>query len=164
MSEESYAKFCKNMNLFEPFEPNTKIAIALSGGIDSMALVILTNKWLKNSNRGSLIALTVNHNLQKSSQADSKKVGMICQGLGIEHQVLDWKHDEITSNVQSQAREARYNLLKEYCLKEDILHLFIAQHLEDKIENFFIKLSRSSGIFGLTENKIMFLQNIRICK
>ncbi|AVP87302.1 Putative tRNA(Ile)-lysidine synthetase [Candidatus Phycorickettsia trachydisci] len=163
MNIKSYKKFCENIAYFNPFEKQTKIAVALSGGIDSMALTILTAKWLGEFG-GNLVALTVNHNLQKTSAKDAKKVGDICAQIRIKHEILEWKHGEITSNVQSQAREARYKILTDYCKQNDILHLFVAHHLEDKVENFFIKLSRSSGIFGLIESKVMFLNNVRICR
>lgn len=163
MLAESYKKFCENIQYFEPFEAQTKIAVALSGGIDSMALTILAQKWLREFG-GSLVALTVNHNLQKTSKEDAKKVDKICTKLEIKHEIIEWKHYGVDSNIQSEARRARYDLLTEYCKQNDILHLFVASHLEDKVENFFIKLSRSSGIFGLIESKIIFLNNIRICK
>jgi len=163
MDIKSYKKFCENIVSFEPFEAQTKIAVALSGGIDSMALTILTQKWLQELG-GNLVALTVNHNLQETSEEDARKVGDICIKLGIKHETLEWKHDKITSNIQSEAREARYKLLTDYCKQNDILHLFVAHHLEDIVENFFIKLSRSSGIFGLLESKVMFLNNVRICR
>jgi len=163
MVVKSYKKFRENIVYFEPFEAQTKIVVALSGGIDSMALTILTHKWLEKIG-GNLVALTVNHNLQETSTEDAKKVGDICAKIGIKHEILEWKHGEISANIQSEAREARYKLLTDYCKQNDILHLFVAHHLEDKVENFFIKLSRSSGIFGLLESTVMFLNNVRICK
>lgn len=163
MLAKSYKKFYENIKCFEPFEKQAKIAIALSGGIDSMALTILTQKWLEEFG-GHLVALTVDHNLQQTSKKDAEKVGEICTKLGIKHIILEWKHNGIISNIQSEARKARYDLLAEYCKQNEILHLFVASHLEDRVENFFIKLSRSSGLFGLIESKVMFLNNIRICK
>lgn len=163
MLAKSYEKFRENIKCFEPFEKQTKIAIALSGGIDSMALTILSQKWLQEFG-GSLVALTVNHNLQETSKKDADKVGKICTTLGIKHEIIEWQHDEINSNIQSEARNARYDLLTEYCKQNDILNLFVASHLEDRVENFFIKLSRSSGIFGLIESKMIFLNNVRVCR
>jgi tRNA(Ile)-lysidine synthase len=54
--------------------------------------------------------------------------------------------------------------LTEFCKKHDIIHLFTGHHLEDRIENFFIKLSRASGIFGLIEPQQNFINNVRVCK
>jgi tRNA(Ile)-lysidine synthase len=72
--------------------------------------------------------------------------------------------EKVDSNIQAKAREARYCLLTNYCQQNDIIHLLTGHHLEDRVENFFIKLSRASGIFGLIEPCQNFTDNVRICK
>jgi tRNA(Ile)-lysidine synthase len=164
MFEKIYTKFLINLDFLQLFEANPKIAIALSGGSDSMALLLLAKRWINQVN-GELTAITVNHNLRDSSGDEAIAVGQICQKLNIKHVILDWHHNVvINSNIQAKAREARYNLLTTYCKEHDILHLFTGHHQDDQVENFFIKLSRASGIFGLVENNYNFINNVRVCK
>jgi tRNA(Ile)-lysidine synthase len=164
MYSKIYTKFLTNIDRLQPFETYPHIAVALSGGVDSMTLVVLTKKWLEQIGGGQLTAITIDHHLRAESSEESREVGKICENLNIKHQILHWRHNGVTNNIQAKAREARYKLLTEYCNNKDILHLFIGQHSEDKIENFFIKLSRASGIFGLIDSEQNFINNIRICK
>jgi tRNA(Ile)-lysidine synthase len=164
MPDQIHEKFSISIGLLQPFEPIPNIAVAVSGGADSLALMILTNKWLKQIGGGNLTAITVNHNLRDNSLQEALEVGSICQQLNIKHIILEWQHEKIVSNIQAKAREARYELLTTYCRRHDILHLFTGHQLEDAVENFFIKLSRASGIFGLIQSNTSFINNVRICK
>jgi tRNA(Ile)-lysidine synthase len=81
---------------------NEPIALAVSGGPDSMAMLhMLHEKGVK------LIALTVNHNLRLEAIEEAQYVASICKELGYKHVILEWKHEGITSNVHDQARDAR---------------------------------------------------------
>ena len=161
--DKLYEKFLQNLGHLQPFGQNPTIAIALSGGIDSVAMMLLTHKWAKEI-KGQIVALTVNHNLRENSTQESIQVAGICKRLNIEHAILQWHHESINSNIQALARQARYNLLTKYCLERDIIHLFIGQQLDDSVENFFIKLSRGSGLWGIIDNCQNFVNNIRICR
>jgi tRNA(Ile)-lysidine synthase len=163
ISETFIEKFLSNIEQLQPFEDRPKIAVALSGGIDSMALLLLTKQWLTKIS-GQLIAITVDHNLRPEASLEAIFVGKICKKLNIEHTILQWQHSEISSNIQAKARKARYNLLTKYCQEHDILHLFVGHQMQDSVENFFIKLSRGSGIFGLIANNCNFIHNVRVCK
>jgi tRNA(Ile)-lysidine synthase len=168
MFTQLYAKFLKNIELLQPFEAQPTVAVALSGGVDSMSLLLLTAKWLQD-NGGKLVALTVNHNLRPESSQEAAMVASICASLQIadvtiEHVILPWHYQSQGFKNQDQARSARYALLSDYCRQHDILHLFVGHHLQDSVENFFIKLSRASGIFGLASSIEHFTSNVRICK
>lgn len=161
--EKVFAKFIKNIEQLQPFESKPKIAIALSGGIDSMALLLLCKQWIENID-GELIALTVDHALRAESSLEAMEVGLICAKLNVKHAILRWKHLGINTNIQAKARQARYELLTQHCQDHDTLHLFTGHQMQDTVENFFIKLSRGSGIFGLATSNSNFIKNIRICK
>ncbi len=132
------------------FEPQPTIAIATSGGADSMALLLLAKAWA-NAQGGKIIAITVNHNLRTEAEEEALQVASWCKKLGIEHKILHWEHTEKPiSSIQTKAREARYLLLTGYCRDNNILHLLTAHHLDDQIETMFFRLARGSKLSGLS--------------
>jgi len=64
--------------------------------------------------------------------------------------ILSWKGKVPTSNIQKKARDIRYTMLSNYCLKNKVKYLITAHHGDDQIENFFIRLLRGSGLTGLS--------------
>jgi tRNA(Ile)-lysidine synthase len=138
-----------------------RIAVAISGGVDSTSLLILAKEWA--SSLGiKIIALTVDHQLRMNSDLESEKVKNLCKQFNIEHHILKWEHGEIIASIEKKAREARYNLMTNFCLANGIECLLVGHTLDDRIENFFIRLSRGSGIHGLSSNNIMNFNNIII--
>jgi len=131
-----------------PFEPRPALAIALSGGIDSMALILLAERWAR-THDARLIALTVDHGLRPESAAEAEWVRDWCAARGIEQHTLHWHPPETISNIQMQARDARYRLLTDYCREHHILHLLTAHHRDDQAETLFFRLARGSSIAGL---------------
>lgn len=132
-----------------PLKHCTTIAVAVSGGSDSMALVHLMHQWAKEHNK-KIIALTVNHQLRPESTQEATQVHQWLAASGIEHHILLWQHKEKPeSNIQEQARQARYHLMTEWCKQHNITHLVTAHHLNDQAETFLIRLLRGSGVDGL---------------
>ena len=128
-----------------------KIAVAVSGGADSLALTFLVVEWLKQFKGATLIALTVNHNLRKESFYEAQRVHEILANHKIEHHILDWYHKEkILSNIQHKARLARRELLTKWCIDNDIKYLLTAHTKNDLVETFFMNIFRGSGIYGLS--------------
>jgi tRNA(Ile)-lysidine synthase len=156
-------KFSENLNKLYPFEHPTTFAVAVSGGADSLALLVLAKKWAEEKNH-KIVALTVDHGLRSESAAEAEYVAKICKQSLIEHYTLKWQHSGVTSNIQETARAARYELLTELCNSRGILHLLTAHHVDDKIENFFIRLSRGSGLMGFAEHNIHYHNNIEILR
>jgi tRNA(Ile)-lysidine synthase len=144
-----YKNFVKSIESFGPYENNPVVAVAVSGGIDSLALVFLARDWLRSIN-GKVIALTVNHNLRKEALDEALSLQKLLQRNGIEHHILDWNHDKVVSNIQEKAREARLGLLTDWCSINNILHLLLAQHSQDQAETLLIRMCRGSGLNGLT--------------
>jgi len=125
-----------------------KIAVGVSGGADSLALVLLLDEVFKNSGC-RLSAITVNHHLRPEADAEAAYVARLLAGYGIEHHILDWHHEEIVSGVEEKARTARYALIREWCRKQGIVNLMTAHHRKDQAETFMIRLQRGSGADGL---------------
>ena len=110
--------------------------------------------------------LIVNHKLRKESNREALKVKNILKKHNIESVVLNWKGKIPKSNIQKNARNMRYSLMSKYCLKENIKYLITAHHMDDQIENFFIRLLRGSGLKGLSsmQEKVNYNNNLKIIR
>jgi tRNA(Ile)-lysidine synthase len=126
---------------------DSKIAIGVSGGSDSMGLVLLLREYCSPSN---LTLITIDHNLRKESADEALQVSQWARELNLAHEILVWRQHTAQGNLMSNARNARYKLLTDFCKKRGILYLFIGHTLDDQIETFFINLERGSGIDGLS--------------
>ena len=139
--------FNNNLNSILSVKP-LSIAVAVSGGSDSMALTILAYNWAKD-NGIDFTALTVDHNLRKESKAEAETVHKWCEKYGINHKILTYTGPIPTSNIEAIAREYRYELLTNYMKSNSINYLFIAHNQDEQRETFFLNLARGSGVYGL---------------
>lgn len=128
--------------------PNN-IAVAFSGGPDSLALLYLAAQWAKKSKRRRLVALTVDHGLRAESADEAQLCMRMAEVLGVSHRILVWRGPKPKAGIQAAAREARYHLLTEACAAENLDALLVAHHLEDQAETFLLRLARGSGVDGL---------------
>lgn len=137
------------MEALGPFEPEPIIAVAVSGGGDSMALAWLLTEWIHRRN-GQLHILCVDHGLRPESASDCEFVQRSFAGVpAMRHRTLTWLGDKPQTGIQEAAREARYRLLTEHCLAHGILHLCVAHTLDDQAETYAIRESHGSGERGL---------------
>lgn len=129
--------------------PQAKIAVAVSGGGDSLALTLLMQKWIE-TRGGEMLALTVDHGLRPDSAAEAAGLHTFLQARGIRHDVLKWTGEKPHTHIQERARDARYALLLDACRREGFTALAVAHNLEDQIETFWMRLSKGSGLDGLS--------------
>ena len=139
----------KLIKAFDLYVMSPKIAIAVSGGLDSMVLMNLAkiSKKIKSKN---IHIIVIDHNLRKGSKEEALFVKEEASKLGLMSVILTWKGKKPNSKIQETARKERYNLLFDYCKENQISDLFIGHHLDDQIENFIFRMFRGSGIVGLT--------------
>ena len=150
MHSDIITRFNKHINSFHIKEAK-KIAVAVSGGADSLALTLLTDQWIKEFEDTQLVTLTVNHNLREESAAEAQQVHELLANQNIEHYILNWKHEEkISSNIQHKARVARQELLTKWCRQHNVTTLLVAHTKNDVAETFFMNVFRGSGIYGLS--------------
>jgi tRNA(Ile)-lysidine synthase len=142
------AEFSHLMEAIGPFETAPRLCIAVSGGRDSMALVILADTWARRLG-GQVTALTVDHGLRPNSAADAGRVGAWLRERGIDHHLLTWPGTKPTTGIQAAARRARYDLMTAWCRDAGILHLVVAHHQDDQAETYLMRLARGSGEDGL---------------
>jgi tRNA(Ile)-lysidine synthase len=142
-------EFAALMAPLGPFEAPPRVAVAVSGGADSLALCLLAAAWAQ-SLGGSAIGLTVDHGLRPEAAAEAARVGSWLAARGIAHRTLVWQGEKPGSGIQAAARAARYRLLAEWCAGAGVLHLLLAHHREDQAETFLLRLQRGSGVDGLS--------------
>jgi len=133
-------------NLLSPLP--TKIAVAVSGGADSFALLHLTHQWAKEKNI-SVLALTVDHGLRPESADEARIVADWCTQHNIPHQTLHWLGEKPDTAIQATARKMRRNLLCAACIEQDIHHLLLGHQADDQAETLLMRLQRGSGLKGL---------------
>ena len=129
-------------------EKPDKIAVAVSGGADSLCLTLLLKKWA-DENHVALFAFTVDHGLRPESKKEAESVHQQLKQLGITHYTLLWQGKKPKTHIEESARNARYDLLEKACRKNKIDYLFLAHHLEDQSETFWARVAHKSGLDGL---------------
>ena len=155
-------KFYKKFKaiVFKNIKKNS-FALAVSGGSDSLSLAYLS-KLYSLEYKNKMHVLIVDHQLRKESKEESLKVKSILKKKKIQSKILKWTGKTPKSNIQKNARNIRYNLISQYCFKNNIKYLITAHHLDDQIENFFIRLFRGSGLTGLSSMPESFVFNNKL--
>lgn len=133
--------------LLLPLDPS-RLAVAVSGGADSLALTYLAAAWAK-QHHISFCAVTVDHGLRPESQKEAQTVHDWLLQAGIDHTILTWTGTKPQTRIEEKAREARYALLTNWCCQEKVPVLLLAHHADDQAETFFLRLARQSGLDGL---------------
>jgi len=143
----SAAEFFRLMDRLGPFEARPRLAVGVSGGRDSMVLVLLAADWVR-AQDGELLALTVDHGLRSESVDEARQVARWMAGHSIPHRVLRLTGLNRTRAVEAAARAARYEALEHACREAGILHLLVGHHLSDQVETRIMRRARSSGVAG----------------
>tara|TARA_B100000700_G_C15056588_1_gene863121 strand:+ start:433 stop:1794 length:1362 start_codon:yes stop_codon:yes gene_type:complete len=141
-------EFSGLMSAADPFETGETIAVAVSGGADSLALLILATDWAA-ARKISLNALTVDHGLRADSADEAALVGRWCREMEISHHILCWTGEKPAYGIQAAARRARYALLEDWCVRHGVGDLLVAHTENDQAETFLLRMSRGSGPNGL---------------
>ena len=138
----------------KPLRPGPQLGVAVSGGGDSVALMLLVSLWRdwlgqKDQPVPDVTVLTVDHGLRREAAQEARQVGRWARALGFSHKTLKWVPAEKPSaNIQQAARDARYSLLTGWAGAREA-DLLVAHHLDDQAETFLIRLQRGSGVDGL---------------
>ena len=142
-----------------------RIAVAVSGGADSVALTLLLSVFCKKNNI-ELFAVTIDHKMRQGSSREALNLNKILKKKKISHRILEINSTNIPkTNIEAKLREARYEMLYEFCIKNEIGFLFLGHQLEDVAENFLIRLFRGSGLDGLsTIAEVSNLKKIKLVR
>ena len=157
----NFKKILKDKKIFEvykDFEINLKnlknldkIAVAVSGGPDSLALCFLIACYkLKRNAKILPYFFLIDHGLRDNSHKEATSVKNILKSKKLDLKILKWKGKKPTSNLQNIARKKRYELLFKECEKSNIRVILTGHHQDDIYETFFSRLLRGSGTEGLS--------------
>ena len=161
LNDKEFKKILEDKYTFERYP---SVAVAVSGGPDSMSLLFLLNKYIKNKN-GRLIALIVNHKLRENSTKEAKLISVFLKKNKIKFQILSVNKNYIKKKNMMEARNNRYNLLTNFCKQKNILHLFVAHHKEDNLETFLNRKISGSDFYGLKSmSKFSLYNNVCILR
>jgi tRNA(Ile)-lysidine synthase len=136
--------------LFRGLESLRGLILAVSGGPDSTALLVLAARWAKRSKLSpKLLAVTIDHGLRPDAAREAALVKRLSQRLGVPHRTLRWRGKKPRTGLQEAARNARYELLADVAAREGFAHIVTAHTLDDQAETVLFRLARGSGLFGL---------------
>lgn len=136
-------RFARAMARLGPFESAPHLAVAVSGGADSMALALLARDWLQ-ARRGRLTALIIDHALRPESKAEARLAVRRLKALGIEALILTRTGPLPKSGLQDAARAARYALLRDWCRGAGVLHLLTGHTRGDQLETHLMRRARNA--------------------
>ncbi len=126
------------------------IAIAVSGGPDSLALMHLLVEWAsRRSQAPDLYILTVDHGLRPGSAVEAAGVAKAAAALNLPARILTWQDDKPATGIQARARDARFKLLTDAARAHGADVLVLAHTRDDQVETFLARLARGSGLGGL---------------
>jgi len=141
---EIIARFSVDLDALVPRE--ARIGIAVSGGADSLALLLLAAE----ARPGNIEAATIDHGLRAEAHEEAAMVARLCERLGIPHSTLTARWNEVPETaIQERARQQRYKLLGYWAEERGLVALATAHHADDQAETLLMRLARGSGVRGL---------------
>ena len=155
--KNGFKEFKDLSNVFSSFKykldklNKKKYLIAVSGGPDSLALAALTKSY-SYYKKTKFYYVLVNHGIRKNSSEEAEKVKELLKRNDIKLKIF-LNRKKIVKNIQAEARNIRYEILLNYCKKNKIYTILTAHNLEDQVETFLMRLSRGSGLKGLSSMK-----------
>ena len=153
--KKCFSKSEKILNSYLVFEKKIsklkfkKFLVAVSGGADSLALAAMCKVFQLKNQKKTFYYVHINHGIRKNSLNESKRVQNLLKKQFISLKVIENKN-KFFNNIQHNARKVRYDLLNQECKKKKIKLILTGHHKDDQIETFLIRLSRGSGVQGLS--------------
>jgi tRNA(Ile)-lysidine synthase len=123
-----------------------RIGVAVSGGPDSLALLLLAAA----ARPGQVEAATIDHGFRAEARDEADMVARVCASLDVPHAILTPGWSELpTTAIQERARKERYRLLGYWVEERGLRAVATAHHADDQAETLLMRLSRGAGVRGL---------------
>jgi tRNA(Ile)-lysidine synthetase-like protein len=143
--------------LLQRVSPSGSVLVALSGGVDSLALASLTARWASRAGR-AVSAVVVDHGLRPESSQEAERVVSISESLGMPCRVLTlgWGTSSPRSAAslpqwaaQAAARQGRHAALHAAAVETGASVVLLGHHQDDAVETTLLRVFRMSGVAGL---------------
>lgn len=135
--------------LLAPLSCVARVAVGVSGGPDSLALLFMLSGWQAAGGSRRVFAFTVDHGLRPEAGDEAEYVAAVCKALAINHETLIWAGPKPSAGIQAAARDARKALLAGAARRVGAQAIALAHHRDDQAETFLLRLARGSGVYGL---------------
>lgn len=136
--------------LFAPVQAEPAIGLAVSGGPDSLALMLLAHRWAgATDNPPRLFVYSLDHGLRQQAGDEVAMVLAVAAQLGIPARGLQWTGEKPETGISEAARQARYALIGKAMQQDGARLLLTAHHRNDQAETVLMRLAHGSGIEGL---------------
>lgn len=123
--------------------------VAVSGGADSLALMLLLRDWAKARRIALPVVVTVDHGLRSGSAVEARQVARWARAHGLKASVLTSKAPPPVADIEAEARAIRYRLIGAFARKAKLAAVYVAHTRDDQAETFLLRLARGSGVDGL---------------
>ena len=148
MKNKKIEKDIPEVKLLDKYIEDEMIALAVSGGPDSTAMMHIAS-LSKKIKKDKVIVVVVDHGLREGSADEAKIVSENAKKLGFKFKTLKWDGLKPNTRIQELARKNRYHLITKWSKTKKINKIFLAHHLDDQIETFLMRLAKGSGVDGL---------------
>jgi tRNA(Ile)-lysidine synthase len=136
--------------IFESLNGMSRLALAVSGGSDSMAMLRMVHEWTSTQDKPpTIFVLTVDHGLREAALDETRQVAQWCAALGIAHETLHWNGPKPLTGIQAKARAARYDLMSAWCTAHNVPALLTAHTADDQAETVVMRSARTSSAKSL---------------
>ncbi|MEL7543209.1 MAG: tRNA lysidine(34) synthetase TilS [Pseudomonadota bacterium] len=163
--------------LFDGLLSFNTLLVAVSGGRDSLALLLLLSRWHDRRKRAgdnvpAMHALTVNHGIRPEAQEEAAHVATVSARLQVPHTTLELNLSAETAHgghvSQKRARDARYAALITHASNIGVDAIVTGHQREDQAETLLMRLARGSGVRGLagmaTSRPLSVDNHITLCR
>ncbi|OEO31411.1 tRNA lysidine(34) synthetase TilS [Devosia insulae DS-56] len=136
--------------IFAPLAEFRRVGLAVSGGPDSLALLLLAAEFAgRHAAHDRFVVYSVDHQLRPEAAGEVASVAAAARKLGLAAHTLRWDGPKPATGMQQAARTARYRLIADAMLADGADVLVTAHHLADQAETVLMRLAHGSGIEGL---------------
>ena len=131
-------------DIFSSLHGLAHVALAVSGGSDSIAMLHMVCAWAKMElPKPTISVLTVDHGLRAEAAVEALLVKGWCAEIGVGHVSLNWAGPKPATGVQAKARAARYELMTQWCKDHAVSVLLTAHTVDDQAETVAMRLART---------------------